>query len=99
MRLGLTQLLQRIFVTPMDDYHAVIQLQTGKCTRYYQNLRPQSKFFSESGLSELGSEIYAEFDPVKELIDEIEVWRVEMISIVVKLLMESDVLREYTERG
>lgn len=50
-------------------------------------------------MSELGSEIYAEFDPVKELIDEIEVWRVEMISIVVKLLMESDVLREYTERG
>ncbi|KAI8376051.1 Nrap protein [Radiomyces spectabilis] len=65
---------KRIFVTPMQDYSAVIHLKPEHCTRYYQNLHPQSKYLSTTGskMSELGDKAYAQFDPVSEFVKELE---------------------------
>ncbi|KAI8149209.1 Nrap protein [Fennellomyces sp. T-0311] len=64
--------VKRIFVTPMHDYHAVIHLKADRCTRYYQNLRPQNKLLASKESSILGDTAYAKFDPVAEYIRELE---------------------------
>ncbi|CAO3628946.1 unnamed protein product [Cunninghamella blakesleeana] len=65
--------LSRLFVTPMEDYNVVFQLNTSRCTRYYENNHPQRKMFSSSSsdISELGHHTFAEFDPVSEFVKEL----------------------------
>ncbi|KAL0083685.1 Nrap protein [Phycomyces blakesleeanus] len=66
--------IKRIFVTPMDAYSNIIQLNTERCTRYFQSLHPQHKFMSttKAAGSEMGDVVYADFDPVTEYVNEIE---------------------------
>ncbi|CAO3585866.1 unnamed protein product [Absidia cylindrospora] len=64
--------IRRIFITPMEDYSKVLHLDPKMCTRYYQNIHPQRKFLAELGLSELGQNVFAQFDSVTELVQEIE---------------------------
>ncbi|KAI7853746.1 Nrap protein [Circinella umbellata] len=66
--------IKSLFVTPMQDYHAVIQLKASRCTRYYQNSRPQQSLLelNEEEADILGDTVYAKFDPVTEYIKELE---------------------------
>ncbi|KAG1171806.1 hypothetical protein G6F70_006734 [Rhizopus microsporus] len=64
--------IKRVFITPMSDYSVILQLDKSKCTRYYQSLNPEPKYFKSTGYSLLGDRIFAGFDPVSELIKEIE---------------------------
>ncbi|KAI9488082.1 Nrap protein [Zychaea mexicana] len=64
--------IKSLFVTPMQDYHAVIQLKTDRCTRYYQNLRPQHKLLESEEDPILGDTVHAKFNPVAEYISELE---------------------------
>ncbi|KAI9482662.1 MAG: Nrap protein [Benjaminiella poitrasii] len=61
--------LKRVFVTPLEDYSVVLELDRSNCTRYYQNLHPEPyamKMRDDDGTP------YAQFDPVAEFIDELE---------------------------
>lgn len=65
--------IKRVFVTPMQDYPVVLDLDTEKCTRYYQNMHPDSKYLKNSYMvAELGDKPYAQFDPMADFIAEIE---------------------------
>ncbi|KAI8343288.1 Nrap protein [Chlamydoabsidia padenii] len=64
--------IRRIFITPMDDYSKVIHLDPKQCTRYYQNIHPQRKFLADLEMSALGQHVFAQFDSVTELVQEIE---------------------------
>lgn len=65
--------IKRVFVTPMQDYPVVLELDTEKCTRYYQNMHPESKYLKNTNYnSVLGDKPYAQFDPVCDFIAEIE---------------------------
>ncbi|RCI04195.1 hypothetical protein CU098_009525 [Rhizopus stolonifer] len=69
---ALEQDIKRVFVTPMEDYTVVFDLDIACCTRYYQNLHPQAAHFVNNNNNTLGDTAYAQFDPVSELIEEIE---------------------------
>ncbi|KAG1467061.1 hypothetical protein G6F55_000072 [Rhizopus delemar] len=64
--------VERIFVTPMSDYSVVLPLSKEKCARYYQNMHPDPKYFKSTGYSLLGDKVFARFDPISDLIQEIE---------------------------
>ncbi|KAF7731786.1 hypothetical protein EC973_008301 [Apophysomyces ossiformis] len=66
--------IKRLFVTPMQDYSAVIQLNPERCTRYFQNLHPNQKYLSltQESTSELGNKVYVQFDPVADFVKDIE---------------------------
>ncbi|KAI8379826.1 Nrap protein [Choanephora cucurbitarum] len=69
----LDQDIKRVFVTPMQDYTVILDLNIDCCTRYYQNLHPQaSHFHNHNSGSLLGDTPYVQFDPVSELVQEIE---------------------------
>ncbi|KAI9277234.1 Nrap protein [Phascolomyces articulosus] len=70
---GQNKNIKSLFVTPMQDYHAVIQLKTDRCTRYYQNMKPQQQFLElDEENNILGDTVYAKFDPVIEYLNELE---------------------------
>ncbi|KAI7906247.1 Nrap protein [Cokeromyces recurvatus] len=61
--------LKRIFVTPLEDYSVVLDLDRSNCTRYYQNLHPEPyamKMRDDDGTP------YAQLDPVTEFIAELK---------------------------
>ncbi|KAG2229799.1 Nrap protein [Thamnidium elegans] len=67
--------IKRVFVTPMQDYPVVLDLDTERCTRYYQNMHPESKYFKNTDynrVAELGDKPFAQFDPVSDFIADIE---------------------------
>jgi U3 small nucleolar RNA-associated protein 22 len=67
--------INRVFVTPMQDYPVVLDLDTERCTRYYQNMHPESKYLKNTNYSmvaELGDKPYAQLDPVSDFIADIE---------------------------
>ncbi|ORX43485.1 Nrap protein [Hesseltinella vesiculosa] len=64
--------LLRMFVTPMTDYNVVFQLDSSRCTRYFQGLRPQGKYMTGVEMSELGSQPFAELDTVSCLVRDIQ---------------------------
>ncbi|KAL7323595.1 U3 snoRNP protein [Mucor circinelloides] len=68
-----SQDIKRVFVTPMQDYPVVLDLDIEHCTRYYQNMHPEAKYLKPSyGVAELGDKPYAQFDPVQDFIADIE---------------------------
>ncbi|KAI8645019.1 Nrap protein [Parasitella parasitica] len=68
-----SQDIKRVFITPMQDYAVVLDLDVEHCTRYYQNMHPEAKYFKSAfGVAELGDKPYAQFDPVQEFIADIE---------------------------
>ncbi|KAI8985050.1 Nrap protein [Pilobolus umbonatus] len=65
--------LHRLFVTPMDDYNVVLELDIAKCTRYYQNMNPDIKYFViQEDVVQSSDKPYPQFDPVTDLVNEIE---------------------------
>lgn len=68
----------------MADYHAVIQLKTSRCTRYYENIHAHKNHFAKMGKPILGEEAYVGFDPVTELVKEITVREFNDIVITTK---------------
>ncbi|KAL0143283.1 Nrap protein [Mucor lusitanicus] len=68
-----SQDIKRVFVTPMQDYPVVLDLDIEHCTRYYQNMHPEARYLKPSyGVAELGDKPYAQFDPVQDFIADIE---------------------------
>lgn len=74
--------LQRLFVTPMQDYSAIIRLIPSRCTRYIENLTPEAEYFTSatpkyrnlvSRSTELGDQLLVQFDPATYLVEEIQV--------------------------
>ncbi|KAH8549941.1 Nrap protein [Umbelopsis sp. PMI_123] len=72
---------KRLFVTPMQDYSAIIRLIPNRCTRYIENLSPEAEYFTSatpkyrnlvSRATELGDLVYVQFDPAQYLVDEIQ---------------------------
>ncbi|KAG0170588.1 hypothetical protein DFQ28_001908 [Apophysomyces sp. BC1034] len=74
IRSGEEKDIKRLFVTPMQDYSAVIQLKPERCTRYFQNMHPQHKYLSttQETVSELGDKVYVQFNPVTDFINDIK---------------------------
>ncbi|CAB5091673.1 uncharacterized protein OCT59_010412 [Rhizophagus irregularis] len=42
---------KRLFITPLQDYDAIIHLNPNLCTRYYQNLNPDKSYFEKNNES------------------------------------------------
>lgn len=65
--------LKRVFVTPLQDFSAVLQLNPLNCTRYYQNMHPVAKHLKHA-YSALGdtTTVFAQFDPISQFIEDIE---------------------------
>ncbi|KAI8973737.1 Nrap protein [Mycotypha africana] len=80
--------LKRVFVTPMEEYTAVLDVDIQMCgTRYYQNMQPDPKYLKKLSYGQLDEESddeqkhnfilhdntpYAQLDPVSEFVQEIE---------------------------
>ncbi|KAI8889507.1 Nrap protein [Backusella circina FSU 941] len=63
--------INSVFVTPMQGYSAILNLNVENCTRYYQNMHPNPKYLQRTA-SELGDRAFAQFDPIADFITDIE---------------------------
>jgi U3 small nucleolar RNA-associated protein 22 len=63
--------IKSVFVTPMQGYSAVLDLNVENCTRYYQHMHPNPKYLTHTA-SELGARAFAQFDPIADFITDIE---------------------------
>jgi Nrap protein domain 6 len=66
----------------MQDYSAIIRLIPNRCTRYIENLSPEAEYFTSATpkyrnlvarATELGDQVYVQFDPAQYLVEEIQV--------------------------
>jgi len=78
---GSNKEFKRLFVTPMQDYSAIIRLIPSRCTRYIENLTPEAEYFTSatpkyrnlvSRATELGDQVLVQFDPATYLVQEIQ---------------------------
>lgn len=70
-----SQDIKRVFITPMQDYSVVLQLDTERCTRYYQNMHPEAIYLKSADynrVAELGDKAYVQLDPMTDFIRDVE---------------------------
>ncbi|CAG8457739.1 9805_t:CDS:10 [Paraglomus occultum] len=62
---------KRLFVTPLNVYDAIIYVDPSKCTRYYENLNPNPKYFANNHLAQHSLPVIVGFDPVDAYLNDL----------------------------
>ncbi|RIA85318.1 Nrap protein [Glomus cerebriforme] len=64
---------KELFITPLQDYDAIIHLNPGLCTRYYQNLNPDKSYFiKNTDIKKEEEWPLIGFDPVECYVNELK---------------------------